>query len=843
MIRRHPIALALVLAGLVPAARAQQKVDIEQLVDAEYRLHDVIHFKDMAEPVVGTILSGREEQAREISIKKAASGVTFAEKRERVERIEERQTPESAFKERAGLLAALKPPRADLHRRLAEWGLKHSLQSEAEAQLELAVAADPGPASAAHRERLVELWEGRLGLLEGPAADDLLEKIAALCDAAVATGIDSPRLRLASARVCVRLGLTADAVAELEKARDALTAKAAGPPPQDDPEPATPATPGGQGGQGGGAVAPQRAPGIRFRRDGEGLAPPRPAGGGGAPPPAPVQVPQGKPATDKSAELLAGLRRAERPLVSQTDDLLGELLLGRGDAAGAAAAFQATLAVWPEEAQASHGLARALLAQGDLAGALGQLGVALEVYPGEPELLLLRGQLLYLDGKDAEAAADLTRGLALVTDRESSLGRDLACALGLVHLVQGRFAEATPLLEQADAPPGYGPGRLALGLLAAWQGDLDKARTHYDEAARQLAPAGGEAHYLLAWALLRAGRGDDAATRLRQALGQGFDYELTLEARVELARRKGDAEAEARLLELLVRGLAAPQPDLLAGLGRAWLLQGRVDEAQGLFERGLKQDPKHRPCLRGLAACAYQSGQRTRARELFTALIQQDDKDAWAQQGLRNLEEARTRRVWVDLFEQAEVENSWKAVTDFGVQVRQAQGQLRLSGSQTNDPEGNTRLSRTVDGEVVVKFEVLLEVQSPTTRAGLRWERDRGAALVLFRDFDGKVRWSTQPDGKQGWSDPLELGDWPAQGKHALAIDVIDPQRGEVALLLDGKRLQTVRMNGFGQKGGGPVRLAIYGRGKALGDKVEAAAEEARVYVLRPEAPRPTEKH
>lgn len=847
MSARPATGLALLLALAAPGLRAQAPAELERLVDADYRLNDVIHLEGMTEPVVGTITAGREEGAKEITIKKAGSGLTFSEKRERVKRIEDRQTPASAFQERAGLLAALSPARADLHRRLAEWGLKHSLQLEAEEQLERAVKADADPARAAgHRERLVDLLEARLGesaAADGPAADDLLERIAAHADQAASAGVDSPRLRLASARVSVRLGLIEAAVAELEQARATLAARAAGPPPQDDPEPQAP-PPGGAtpGGAPGGGKTPPGPP--RFNRDGEALAPGKggaPAQGGGKP--APPAAPKGKPATDKSPEVLAGLRRVERPLLAQVSDLLGELLLQLGRPEPAAAAFRQVLEAWPEEARASLGLARALAAAGDRAGGIAQLGLALEVAPGDPELLLLRGQLHYLEGADDLARVDLESGVRYVPDREAPLARELLVALGLVHLVQGRFAEAAPLFGEADAPPGWGPARLGLGLLSEWQGELEQARTHYDVAARLLSPAGGEASYLLGWALLGAGKAEDAAARLRQALAQGHELELTLRALVEVARKRGDAAEEARLLELLWRALPDPSPDLLADLGRAWLAQERLDEAQGLFERGLKQAPQHRPCLRGLAACAYKAGQRERARTLFQTLKEQDPQDAWAAQGLRNLEEARTRRVWLDSFDQAEVENSWKATADFGVGVRASGGRLLFQGAQQNDAEGITRLTRTVEGERVVKLEALLEVGGATTRAGLRWELAGGAGVVLFRDFDGRVRCSQLDDPRRGWSDPLDLGPWPAQGAHALAIDVTDPQKGELALLLDGKQLHTLRLNGFGAKQAGAVRLALYARGKGQGDRVEAAVDQVQVYVLRPEAEKAGQKH
>lgn len=829
----HLAALALGLGLVAWPARAQEPID------ADYRMYDTVWVDGVSDPLEGTILEGRDPTAPRLKIR-TRQGVTTEFARNKVREIRDRETPESAFKARARRLEGGGAPSE--HRLLAEWALKHGLRLEAEGELRLAAEGEQDAArSLAHRERLLDLIGERLPDLAGAPRDTALEAILAEVARAEARGASaSPRLLLARARVARELGLPEAARAALEAARDALDAKASGAatggdsatlpdalptPPTPTPTPPAPPTP------------PAR-PRV-FSRDGVGLEP-----GGGAPPPPPGAPPA--PPDDRGDQELPGLAAPERDAWRQALLLLGAIEAQAGHLGPAADAYERVLEVWPQERSACLGLARLRVTEGDARGADDLLTAALRVFPRDGELLLARARVRTVGGDPDGARADLDAALAM--EPADALSRELRAALGLALIVKGEFDAADEALKVADgaadaAAPGlggHGPTKLVRGLLAECRGDLAGARAHYEEAARLLVPRAGDAHYALSFVHAEAGdeSGHEAAAgALREAARQGFDMELVLRALTDLAARRGDAPAATRLLELHVRAVAAPSPDLLARLGRAYLLQERLEEARGLFQRALEAAPEHVAGLRGLAYVAYARDDRDSARGLLERLTKLDPRDAWAARGLRNLEEARTRRVWVDTFDRPgpEVKNSWRVEAPFGLRVELVDGRLFMTGTQQNEPDGKTRLGRTVQGEQVVKLEarLLLDRLSAGARAGIRFAApERGAEVVLFRDVDGglKVTWTARK--KAPLEDPRPLGEWPGPGPHTLAIEVENPQDGTVALWVDGVRRGEVTLPGFG-KDRADVELSVYAQGTREGEQVEAVVEEVRIYVRR----------
>jgi tetratricopeptide (TPR) repeat protein len=811
-------ALGLVLCALLAApARAQEAID------ADIRLFDTVRVEGLAEPLEGTILEGREVTAPRLKIR-TKQGVISEWPRNKVLEIIDRESPESAFRSRS---ARIKDKGTAMeHRLLGEWALKNGMRIEAENELRLAAEVEKDPTkSLTHRERLMDLIDERLPELSGAARDATLEGILVEVGKAEAAGSASPRLLLARARVAHELGLPEVARGALEAARDGLEGKAQGAAvetPRDPgaPAPADPTPP------------PQRKP-PGFKRDGEGLDP--------GPPPTrePDTGPPAQP-EDKSDAELPGLTYPERDRWRQVLLLLGELEARAGNVDEASAAYERVLEAWPQERTACIGMARLCVSEGAVRQAHGLLNGAVRVFKGDGELLLLRGQVTLLL-RDLDAAKlDFEAALkSQASTPESPLARDANTGVGLVLLAAGQFDLAEKALAAADVAPGHGQAKLARAVLAECRDDLTGAKALYEEAARLLAPRAGEAHYGLAFVHARAtdATGLDAATTaLREAVRQGFDLELALRALTDLAVRRGDAQAEARLLELHARSVATPSPDLLGRLGRAYLRQDRLDEAKALFDRGLEAAPDHAACLRGLAYHAYARDERDAARALFERLLKLDPKDAWATRGLRNLEEARTRRVWVDSFDRAgpEVKNSWRVEAPFGLKVELADGRAFLSGRQANEAEGKTRLSRTVAGEQVVKLEarLVLDRAGSAARAGLRFETPTGIGVVLFRDADGalKVTWTKSKTAPP--EDPRPLGEWPGPGPHTLAIEVENPADGTIALWVDGVRRGELKLAGLGAPRG-EAELSVYAQGLQLGEQVEVLVDEVRVYVRR----------
>lgn len=830
-------ALGLATLLLAVPARAQ-----DEAIDGDFRVHDRVVVEGVPEPLVGTILEGRDGGPR-LKIR-TVQGVVTEFPRDKVREVIPRETPESAFRARSARIKERGTPGE--HRLLAEWGLKHGLLDGAEAEMALAADREKDPArSREHRERLVELLERRLPDQPADGRDAIREKILRQAAKAEAGGA-SARLDLARARVALALGLNETARVPLQRARAALEAKLqAAPPPSTDtsapppqteaPEPRTETAP-----------PPRRT----FNRDGEALDP-----GPKEPPAPPPSAPE--PPIDRSDVELAGLAPAERDAWRSTLLLLAEVELRAGKRSEAQEALERVLEVWPQEREACLVLARLHVSRGQRGAALDLLAGALKAYPIDAELLLCRGQVRTLL-RDPGATDDLTKALTAATQQaqpdesrpsppgtpppaaDSPLVRDVRTALGLAHLVAepARFKEAGEQLVAADAAPGHGPARLGRALLAECQGNAAEAKTHYEEAARLLVPRGGEARYGLAFVRAEQGDAQGARAALREALREGFDVDLTLRALEDLAARRGDAAEELRLLEVHARQTSDPSPDLLARLGRAYLREERVEEARSVFERGLAEAADHVGCLRGLAWVVYRADDRPRARDLFTRLTTLDPEDEWAKRGLKQLDDTTTRRMWTDAFDRAgpEVKNSWTVEASWGVKVELVDGRCYFSGKQANDAGGKTRLARTIKGETLVRFEARLALDrlAPGVRAGIRLEAVRGAdtgpGVVLFRDGDGRLKLSLCKTPRGGYEDPVDLGDWPGTGLRPLAIELEDPKTGAVAIWIDGQRRPlSSPLTGLG----GDIEVSAYVQGNKLDVPVDASIDDVRLFIAR----------
>ena len=805
------IALA---ACLVAPALGQEEID------ADYRVYDTIYLKDVAEPIVGTIL---ERSGGEVTIRKQGSNIVFTKRNDEVADIVPRQTPEEAYRERAKRLGDAGD--AALHRRLGEWCLDQSLIQEAEAQVALAAKQSPGPEGLDHRVRLAELLLARFPEdADAPGAGEVYEQLLATVE--VAGEGAAPLLDLAQAKVALAIGLSESALAPLERARDGLEALAAGPPADDDTTPAPAASP---------SDAPPNdddSTGPRYGRDGEQTLDPRGPRWDDRPR---AGQPAAADAEDRSAELLAGLPKRWHPAFEEVYRTLARLQLEAGQTSAAERSYARLREVWPEHALAAIGLARTQIVAGQREAARETVNAALQSSADDPRLRLLSAQLAYLARELGSARTDLEAAARALADAaDSRLVRRVHTTRGLVELLDAKLDAAAQHLALADADPGYGPARLALGVLAECRGDAVGARQHYEEALRLYGGnQAGEVNYALAWLLAETGDAAGAERELRRAVQDGYDLRLALTAMLELAQRNGDSELVGRVSEALVRAAPSPRPALLAALGRSYVEQGRLSEAEALFRRGLEQDPKHLPSLRGMAYCAYSADDRESAADWFQRILALAPDDAWAAAGQRNLVEAQTRRFWADPFEQAQVDASWSEHAEYGVRIKVESGRLVFSGPQANSANGKTMVSRVVKGEQLVRVEAAYDMGPGDARAGLRWQAEKGATVVLFHDFDGKVRYSWQRNARSGWEDPVELCDWPGTGAHVLAIDLVDPKQGQVEFSVDGQLVGQLKLAGRP----GDDTVSLYVQGRKLGHDLDVAVDEVRLYVHR-DAPR-----
>ena len=214
-------------------------------------------------------------------------------------------------------------------------------------------------------------------------------------------------------------------------------------------------------------------------------------------------------------------------------DLLtqGDLLLRRGDFAGAIARFAAVLAKDPDNRFALHRSGLALLDQGDLPRALQRLRRAAQLEPDQPEVRIALAEALDRSGQHA-AAIEHWQEAARLQPRRAEVWAGLGSALGR----SGKPAEAVAALAHAVELEPRDPrllARLAFAEHAA--GRVEDAARHLRATAEASAP--GEFPYAgaLGLVLLQAGHRDEARVWLARSQPSEPEYAEARRALEKLA--------------------------------------------------------------------------------------------------------------------------------------------------------------------------------------------------------------------------------------------------------------------------------------------------------------------
>ncbi len=129
----------------------------------------------------------------------------------------------------------------------------------------------------------------------------------------------------------------------------------------------------------------------------------------------------------------------------------------------------------------------------------------------------------------------------------------------------------------------------------------------------------------LAWSYIKTGRYDEASRRLATAESRanGWNVFLVNDALGWLALKREDFEKAEHYFGVEDTSLSSPnsrrrgkRPDSQVGMGWVRLKQGRLDEAEGFFRRGLHRDASCHFCYDGLARVAFQRGDKDEALDL-----------------------------------------------------------------------------------------------------------------------------------------------------------------------------------------------------------------------------------
>jgi serine/threonine-protein kinase len=278
---------------------------------------------------------------------------------------------------------------------------------------------------------------------------------------------------------------------------------------------------------------------------------------------------------------------------------LGHALREGGDPDGALAAYRSAVGVNPDFADAQLHLGFLLCDyRQDYAGAAAACREALRVQPSNAWAHNCLGYSLYRLGRRSQAVVSLRRAVALRPDLalpHLNLGHALRDG-GDPDGALAEFREAARL-DRDNADALYCLGALLAGHKRDYAAAVDAYR-----ASLRLEPRRPEAHNDLGFALVQAGRRDEALAEFRRAVQLRPDYADALcNLGVLLAQEKKDPEEALDACRRAVR----LRPWAAAGyhaLGSALLAQGKPDEAAAFFRAALYLQPSHAAARAGLAA-------------------------------------------------------------------------------------------------------------------------------------------------------------------------------------------------------------------------------------------------
>jgi putative PEP-CTERM system TPR-repeat lipoprotein len=340
---------------------------------------------------------------------------------------------------------------------------------------------------------------------------------------------------------------------------------------------------------------------------------------------------------------------------SRNWQLKGTIELGRGDPAGAQAAFEQALVRNPRNLTAGFGLIQALLTQQktdaanrylisvlsllkdlpsfsqatyhylaaqqdlvrgmDLDAAEAALFQALKLHPDHPPSLMLMGWVQLQKGQ-VETAADYLRTYHALEPDEPAGTRLLAEVL----LHNGQASHAIEVLRRAVERQAADVNLVAL-LGDAYQqtGDSAKAQEMLSLAVG-MAPDSAPMRTRLAASLIASGEVAQGARELATVLASHPDDPQAeyLQA-LALFKQGNDDGALAKAATLAEKRPTDPQPVLLSA--RVLERRGNVDGARDAYQRALERDPRNTDAMYSLARLSREAGDIEIASERFRSVL------------------------------------------------------------------------------------------------------------------------------------------------------------------------------------------------------------------------------
>ena len=293
--------------------------------------------------------------------------------------------------------------------------------------------------------------------------------------------------------------------------------------------------------------------------------------------------------------------------------LRGDAAMGQGKRDAARARYEEAMAIAPDDERAGLGLLRVTIGGADQAASAKAADEFLTRFPQNTEALLIRAELHRAAAENDQALALYDRALA--REPQNVLAR-LGRATALIG--QKNFDEARKELDTVDQLQKDTPMTSYLrGVIEFQEKNWKQAGEHLD---RVLAAVPGHLQSQLLLGIIRYSEGE-----LETA--DGFLANVVkatpenLQARKVLAAARIKMREPARAVEVLEPVAAGGDPQTMALLGSAYMLQGELERGQDWLNRAVEAAPDVAALRTQLALTLLAGGQTSKAiNELQSAV-------------------------------------------------------------------------------------------------------------------------------------------------------------------------------------------------------------------------------
>lgn len=310
---------------------------------------------------------------------------------------------------------------------------------------------------------------------------------------------------------------------------------------------------------------------------------------------------QGKAA--QVIEQFSGARSETDEGRAELQTVLGLAQAAQGNVVAAETALATALAVQPGFRPALVGQARVKAAARDYPGALSRLEAALAQDPGNPEAIMLKGDILAIQGQGAEALESYRRAQAARPDFAPAHRAVIS-----VLLDQGKTEEAAvhmaALRELAPKDPET---RYLDALVALRRGD-DKAAHDLVQPLVQIAPDNARVLQLAGAVEYQRHAWQPAEAHLSKALAVAPELALARRLLVSLYLQSGQPGKALAALEP-VHGKLEGDAQMLALAGQVYVRNGDFQKAEQAFAKAAALDPQDAGKRTSLALAHLAKGQ------------------------------------------------------------------------------------------------------------------------------------------------------------------------------------------------------------------------------------------